>query len=52
MVVKACGGGCGGAVAYRCRESQVAHWKEGHKAACGKGLTAAAAGTGAGRAPQ
>ncbi|GFR44815.1 hypothetical protein Agub_g6152 [Astrephomene gubernaculifera] len=32
---------CGrcGAVGYCCRECQVAHWKAGHKEACGRGAT-------------
>ncbi|KAG2449508.1 hypothetical protein HYH02_005652 [Chlamydomonas schloesseri] len=34
--LRACGGGCGGAAAYCCRECQVAHWKAGHKQQCGK----------------
>eukprot|EP00198_Chlamydomonas_reinhardtii_P011416 XP_001700753.1 predicted protein [Chlamydomonas reinhardtii] len=35
LPLKACGG-CGGAAAYCCRDCQVAHWRAGHKAACGK----------------
>ena len=31
-----CGGRCGGAVLYCCGDCQAAHWKAGHKAACGK----------------
>ncbi|PNW80991.1 hypothetical protein CHLRE_07g338500v5 [Chlamydomonas reinhardtii] len=32
--LKACGG-CGGAAVYCCRGCQVAHWRAGHKQACG-----------------
>ncbi|KAG2450372.1 hypothetical protein HYH02_004876 [Chlamydomonas schloesseri] len=38
--LKACAG-CGGAAAYCCRACQVAHWKAGHKAACGKAAVTA-----------
>ncbi len=44
--LKACGG-CG-AAAYCCRECQVAHWRAGHKEACGGGGKAAKAGGAAG----
>eukprot|EP00198_Chlamydomonas_reinhardtii_P001808 XP_001691144.1 chlamydomonas-specific family protein [Chlamydomonas reinhardtii] len=33
--LKACGG-CGGAAVYCCRACQVAHWRAGHKEACGQ----------------
>ncbi|KAG2430874.1 hypothetical protein HXX76_009848 [Chlamydomonas incerta] len=33
--LKACGGACGGAVAYCCRACQLEDWRAGHKTACG-----------------
>ncbi|KAG2488524.1 hypothetical protein HYH03_012844 [Edaphochlamys debaryana] len=34
LALRACAG-CGGAASYCCRECQVAHWRAGHKEACG-----------------
>ncbi|KAG2430856.1 hypothetical protein HXX76_009830 [Chlamydomonas incerta] len=33
--LKACGGACGGAVAYCCRACQLEDWRAGHKTSCG-----------------
>ncbi len=36
VVLRRCGGACGGAVAYCCTACQRAHWAAGHKGECGK----------------
>ncbi len=48
VVLKHCGGACGGVVAYCCAVCQRAHWAAGHREECGKtgGDKAGVAGTG------
>ncbi len=36
VVLRRCGGACGGAVAYCCTACQRAHWAAGHKGQCGR----------------